>query len=60
MLWITVTDCAKRHTSSYLGPKPFESANAIEGSNPARVNIRTTQRILFPIIKKERISLSIE
>jgi hypothetical protein len=53
------TYSAKRRTSSLLGPKPFESANTVEGSNPARVNVRTTQRILFPIIKKQRISLSI-
>jgi hypothetical protein len=53
------TYSAKRRTSSLLGLKPFESANTVEGSNPARVNARTTQRILFLFIKKQGISFGI-
>jgi hypothetical protein len=46
------TYSAKRRSSPYLGPKPFESAFTVEDSNPASVLPRTTGRILFYFLKK--------
>jgi hypothetical protein len=64
MLCITVTDCAKRRTSSYLGPKPFREVHLPLRIEPGTCiiarSVAQLKIFIFSYIKNERHTLSDE